>query len=391
MSRDAWLSWVLVLVIAGRVLFEPLWALPLPGPSLPQLHAAASFGALLCLLALHWRKLAKRDVSGLVALWLSWVGLGGMRAHHSADALDATVRYALPPLLMVLVASQLRGPWVVQRRLLRAIGVASAVPLGGMVLGLLQERPPLWPWANDHNGAHALLLLAVVWTALALTERGAMRIAALSATTLCVLGIGVSGVRTAMVSALVFAIVLLAQQRRWHGRWLAGGMALASAVLVLARATRGGLNDLGSGRLGIWRHSLAVVREWPAHAQLIGVGLREHTALSPSGHHDVHNDLLALTLQLGPIGTALYLVLMLRVGLAAWWLRRSPVLEQRRLAQVVLALLGLWTTANLLSNSVLSRVTPGWLAWSVAGLVLACQPALASARPSRTASTTTPP
>ena len=127
---------------------------------------------------------------------------------------------------------------------------------------------------------------------------------------------------------------------------------------------------IGSGRVGIYRRGWNEFISRPLFNLMFGVGMMESMNLGKY-RHDIHSDYLYLLFSLGPGGLLIYLWIQVRTVLAAFWVRTHSKSEWcRKFAEHVICLNAAAVVVNMISNSYVTRLSPGWIFMGMCGLLL---------------------
>jgi O-antigen ligase len=319
---------------------------------LPDFGAAAlSFAKLVGLvLAISWiaaittrsreRKgfVAVHPVAAYVALlFVCWIAASTFWAREAGPAHVSLLRYALNVLLFIIVFSAVRErrhfTWV----LASYVTAAAASAAYGLLLG-----SPGTPEADvvrltgtigDANEL-AAVLVAGVWFAFALAtslrRAPIARILALAAGVFCIAGIFLSLSRGGLLALGVTLLAAILFGGRWRAAAAVVGVLLAMVtagyfVLVASPEARTRVTTLqgGAGRSDIWTIGLRMVKAHPVRG--IGVGNFQNTAVSyvlapgTIRRADLliekpkvaHNTYLQVAAELGLVGLALFMFLVL--------------------------------------------------------------------------------
>ncbi len=392
-----------LLLVALQVSVGMLWWVPgtVGGLGLLELFGGVSSLAVLVLALPAMRRIEQSDLFVPVMLLGGLLVVAAFRAPTPVTGVGVLVRYAGPLVLALVVASLFREAWV--QRLawltlalaivppalvstwLLATGQMAEVSLAGLnrLVGGFQD-------VSAHGQVMAVGTALVLGAAPMVPGRWRTAAWALAAVTAACMFLSQS--RTAQIGLVGFGAVWLVASGRRRA-------ALAMAVvLVLAVATSSvlqdrfddlvawttvdpldgpqAIEDLGSGRVRIWKYSLESFARQSPLDQLFGVGLGDHRSLyldTRTSGKATHNDWLALAFQAGPLASLLYAWALARVARAAWSLRAiaAPSTWERAAADAGLGLVAMVVVMNFFSNAFVSRVNTAWMFWAAAGLVVA--------------------
>lgn len=321
-----------------------------------------SAGMLLWAVAAGWRTAGR-------AVWLlsAWCGVAALRSPDLWDGLGRAATWVGPWWVAAAVAAE-RGertaPWI-----LRAATVPLALWWGGAALfgpaTVVEHGLTRWigPYANPHNAAMALVVVAVLGTWEAPRRPWGAAVAALAWP-----AVALTGVRTAwLAGAVAVGVLLLLRGRRlWAAAGLAVGLLAIGVsrrvdVLALLTATPpvGGWGALGTGRVAIWRDAWAAWMDRGAADWAFGLGMGGHLRLARP--FDPHAEWLSLWFQTGAVGLALWMAAL------GHWVSRARAGSDRHRVDVALALVAAAVVADLVSNGFASRPTAAWLVWGLVG------------------------
>ncbi len=392
-----------------RILLDVLWWIPvtLAGLRMGPVVTGVATVALGGLVASEVRRVEGNPLARATLLLLVLTLFGAVRAPDPMVAVDLVIRIASPLLLANLVASMLprgrmgfvfvlaptlalailvaistsywiRGDLVVTPQGIRVLGAFENFRQHGMVMAMAACLGFFWTFYARRRWARALAIVML---------------AAASGVMVMTL------IRGAVLSLITFGLVFLLLTRRWTILAIIGLVVLISVVSIaevrdryddlwlvftVAEEDLVNVDEIGSGRYGIWRHSLAAFAERSVWDLLLGCGLGGHWELTRTAFHaqyetrggtvDTHNDHLWLLYQLGPAGLLAYVYLVLRCFVAGLrLLRRGVGRFQREFGAGIAALSIVVLVANALSNGFLIRTSIAWLYWSLAGAALAME------------------
>jgi O-antigen ligase len=342
-------------------------------------------------------------LSYVLVLFIAWVALSQVWAADSGSALTAAGRLTLNAILVLIVYSAVRTPE-------QAILVIAAFVAGACldaIYGLLFGSPlpghleRLTSSISNPNELASILVAALV---LSLGLAGALRssplgrLAALGATTLCGAAIFLTGSRGGLVGLSVALAAFLVVGTRWRGRILLATVLLGLAGFgyfeyVASPDIRAHVSSFGSGsgRLDIWTVAWRMIEANP----LVGVGAGnfpvvsvhyllqpgaiEHGAFFISTPKVTHNSYLEVWAELGIVGLALFvtiLVFCVRSALrAARGLANGDVRMEFISRAVFVALVGMLATDFFGSREYVKEL---WLLLALGPALLAMAP---SSRP----------
>ncbi len=386
-----WPTESLIAAVLSRVLVDLLWwvEFSLAGVNFSELYTGA-MGALLAVhLLTQFDKVQRQPLFVPILLFSGVLVVGALMAADLRTGIEYSMRYGLPLVLFLLVTSLLdeRRLWL----LLRAVLVVGTLPLLLSVYHLAQGNLLSFvrldygrlsgAYGALHTHGHMMVLLGSFgMVSLSLVRRGRTRLVLGLYLLLAMVNLYYSHVRTAQLALVAFVVVYLLAGRR------SGTLLLLTAVgvvlLLFSDTLQEGLSDipsfflydpvatdvnaLGSGRIAIWRTSVARFFGGPPHTWLLGLGLGQQVYLSPSGSLDTHSDFLGLLLQTGFIGLLVYLyLLLLGIQKSMDLLRRPRDERQAVFARAALGLFAAMMLSNAISNAYLNRVTPSWLLWTI--------------------------
>lgn len=155
--------------------------------------------------------------------------------------------------------------------------------------------PLLLQWDKEWLRA-AILILAVIITLITAKRSAVIVVAAIS---LCYV-------------AFMFKYSILGRGKYWVlivgcvvVYWLVSTYFHGSFVVVLERF-RGAHEDLGSGRLDIYRDVISVIDNWSFEDWIVGRGF--NSILTDAHHTNAHNDALQVLFEFGIIGISFYVI-----------------------------------------------------------------------------------
>ncbi len=286
-----------------------------------------------------------RAFGGLLA-FLGWTALSSTWAERSGDALTAVTRYGLNFALFLLVYTAARD----RRDLWRLMGAYVAGAVVATLYGVAAGTPNtgdagrLTGTVGDPNELASVLVPAIP-VALALAAgRGVSpwrRLLLCVAAVVCLLGIMLTVSRGGLVAlgAALAAAVL------FGGRWrakagIAAGMALAAVVLYFAAfATPAARQRVlhpggGTGREDLWHIGLRMVDRHPVRGigadnfstssvhYLLEPGLIKRSDFVVEKPKPVHNTYLGVLAELGAVGGAVFLAIVVFPVVCVWRARR---------------------------------------------------------------------
>lgn len=398
----------LYVYFAFRLLADILWWLPVNFGGFSVLEALSGGFTLLAaiLFYLELRRVERHPVFGALLLYIFVLTLSAIRASNARDGAEIIARYMSPFLLMFIVTALFRDPqgW---RRVMGTFAWVGGIPvlislyhlatgqMGGVSLAGINRL--LGGYENLHNHAHAMLVLAAVYSFWFFElPRGRLKWLAGAAAGAALMCLYLSYVRTALLGFAVFALVFALVERRWT---LLGSFVVAAASMLLVSETmRDRFSDLllvfdndptqvdyaklGSGRMGVWMSSMDHFIRQPVWDLVLGAGLGGHWAMvqdyldefrsSRGGTLGPHNDYLALLYQLGPVSVVCYLTMQVEIVIHAVRLRAQT--NDRFIRTFCAYAAGMSCVVfvtNMISQSFLSHVTSAMVAWVSAGLLFA--------------------
>ena len=384
-------------VLGARVLIDLLWWIKfsIGGMTALQAMGGALLMGVLVLVAFRFRAVQHHPVLTLLLCFAPIFFAGSVRADSGGTAMVYLGRF-MAPFLCCLLATAVADTVTKRQTLIQILIVSSIVPIfvgfyhyfSGTSMYVLEGYMRLQGgYKNLHN--HALTMagftMLSVFAGVASPGRPYRFIAAVVGSAAMLLTY-LTFVRTALVAVGVFSVVFLTANRNW--RWLtvacfgAGLFLLQSTslqshlsdivVFVSGDPIPGGFDQLGSGRIGIWKNALRYYFQDDWATVVIGQGFDQHIIEMDNVQKDTHNEYLHLLIVLGPIGLLLYVfafwsVIMRSIKVMLWgdeaWDRMLGVFGLA-LSISVLVQFGI-------SNSFIQRSTQSWTYWALAGAIYA--------------------
>ena len=392
-----------------RILLDILWWVPFTVAGLRIGPTVTGWITLILggLVASEIPRIGRVPIARAALLFLALTLFGALRATDATVAMDLVIRIISPLLLAVLIAALLpRGRMAIV--CIAAPTIALAIPLvislsdllQGDLVATRQGIRVLGAYENfrQHGMVMALAAcLGVFWVFYARGRwiRTLAAVLLISATVVTVMTL----IRGAMLSLLTFGAIYLLMSRRRRILGFAVVIVLLAVaaipevrhrfadlwlVFTVSEEDLVDVDQIGSGRWGLWRHSFSAFADLSIGDRLLGCGLGGHWDLTRSAFHaqfetrggrvDTHNDHLWLLYQLGPLAMVTYIYLVIRVFVAGWRLaRRSSDRFARELGAAAASMSVTVLVANALSNGFLIRTSIAWLYWSLAGVALAME------------------
>lgn len=275
-------------------------------------------------------------LSYLLVAFLGWAAISVTWSAVEPDAFDSLQRYALNMVLFPVVYAAVRAPRDAVRLMALIVAGATFAALSGIIGGTADTTDVTARASGSVGDANELAAGLIVGIALAAAFalnrhiRGPWRLVAGVAAVVCFVGIvstlsrgGLLGLFAAMLCAVLVA-------GRWRGR-----MAVAASVVLVAVVSwfafiapmtateRVLMVDGGSGRVDLWTVGQRMVDANP----IAGVGTGQFASASASyllqpgtiqrgdfilaAPKVVHNTYLGVAAELGLVGAALFLAIML--------------------------------------------------------------------------------
>ena len=379
---------------------RPIFFANFAGPTLFELAAVGMFVALaLSFLsnAAIRKSIRITAIDLFIAVFSFWC-IASYLIYFEYGELREVARLLIPLFTYVVAKNVLRDDgsyWRMARFMLWGFALPVTVSAGLILLGKGVEQVGEGPeanywtglvrWEGIYFGAHSmahnmtfyLMILAMYMTlgrrtsdrgARSRTEVAGLLIVAAFAV-YCLL---VSQVRTTLVGAIIFlGVYLYSRSRRLFLVVSAVGAVaavLSAPILIpklfpdVVQIERGeaGIDELGSGRLRIWRGNLEYFSHLPIDRQIAGVGLGNNEA--NAGGLDSHNDFLNLFIQTGVVGFLLFATIQL--------LLLRSILRLPRDERIVFGALFIAVALmNLVSNSYISRFGLGQMFYMIMAYV----------------------
>lgn len=389
----------LLALVAGEVLIGMLWWVEdtLMGLNLMEAYSGMATALLVAQVALLFRQAERHPLLLAMVAFSGLLLVGAARAPTPLAGIGEFVRYISPfVLLMVMTTMYRRRVW--QRRAVVALGLVGVVPLvvslyflasGQMAeleaSGINRLRGGYKDISSQGQTMACFAALAAVgvhhWRG---WKRGAATAYFLGAAA-CVY---LSHSRTAQIGLAVFLLAYLLLERRFvvTAVALALGVAILATNLTLqdrfddivlfftidAIEGQSAIDKLGSGRIRIWRFSLASFAEKSPLDWMLGVGLESHRSLyleHRTWGKSSHNDYLTLLFQTGPFAVLLYLYLLGRSVALATTIRRATSGWEQTFANYLIAMVCTVAVMNFFSNAFVSRIGTSWIFWGAVGLL----------------------
>ncbi len=283
-----------------------------------------------------------RLILGLFGSWLAWSYLSALTSADPALAMATTASFVAVMLgAMGVAAHRSRTSMLTVMAIAALVQAMAALGVAFTVeFDQFPSRLSLVDLEPNHLGR--LLALASLVSVLWLLEqpRGRWPVA-VAFTGVCLLGLLLTGSRTAPSALVVAGFIALIASRRWK-LLIAGGFAgvivvgglLASGfdarIVELTNRSGSELSNLdgGNGRTTLWPEVLNVIEDHPITGIGLGVDrermqqINDETAISWNPQH-AHNLLLHLAFTTGWIGAALFLsAMVIALAMALW--RQDP-------------------------------------------------------------------
>jgi O-antigen ligase len=291
-----------------------------------------------------------------------WAVAASVWAADPHPAISGAARLAQGPLLALVMVVLMRTPSSIERLCYVYIGGAAVSALAGLSgvasVGEADTGGRLSGGVGDPNFFAAVMMPAVLlglFMALAPAQSWLRRTALLGGSLVCLVAVFLSGSRGGVVALAVAAVAAVAFAGQWRayvlsvallvGAFCAFALALFAPTDTLTRITHLSAGG-GTGRTDLWSVASDVYRKHPFG----GIGLDNFAVVSPiytvdtntdlprvdvvvTQHAPVHNTYLQVAAELGSIGIALLLGIVLlvlnttRKGVAAAAARGTPTLE----------------------------------------------------------------
>jgi hypothetical protein len=383
--------------------FGMLWWVPgnIGGLRLLEAFGGAAFVLIAMQLALVLRRAERGPLPTLVALYTVLLAIAGLRASSGFVGFGEFTRYAGAGLLLVVMATMYTTAHS-QRLAALALALTGVPPLIVSAIAFVGGQPQReidshglerlrGGFQHVSSQGQTMAVMAALAFVLADALKGRWRLLAYAYGIGCTATVFLSHSRTSQVGLATFMLAYLTLRRRFvllAAIFAVGIGTLGSSALFQERFSdipaffeadplegQEAVDDLGSGRIGIWRNSLTSFTDMKADELLLGVGMGDHRSLydeTMERGRASHNDYLTLLFQLGPLGPLLYLVMLAYGAQIAWRLRSVATRPWEQLiADFTLAMSGTVLTMNFFSNSFVSRINTAWIYWGAVGLTLA--------------------
>jgi hypothetical protein len=343
---------------------------------------------------MNFQKTMRHPLIVPVVLYVTLMLISGVRSSSIVMWANVFARQMGPLMMLVLFFGLYTGKPYFQRSIPRLVVLTSTIPIisgiwaywnGDLIFSVVARLQG--GYKNIHNTAHIMALFAVFALFQAsVTKRAWERIGYL------IIGAGalwfhtMTYVRTTTVGLLVYIFVLLLVARRYTSVLVgvvALGLFYASSEFTVERYGEifkfffeehtAETSKFGSGRIRMWANGFNYYITRPLMNVVFGLGMSESMTLGKF-RLDIHSDYLVLLFGLGPGGLLIYLWIQLRTVLGALWIRaNSDDKWARNFATHIIALNALVFVTNLISNSFVTRLTPGWIFMGSCGLLLAVE------------------
>jgi len=386
----------LIAIFMGRMTFDLLWFLPAGfGLNFMELFAGGVtiLLVLMCLMRID-DVLAHPFLPG-IALWATLLLLGAAQQPQARVVAEVLARFLSPMMILLVMSIHFREDKN-RRRLVMGLVAAGFLPIVvGLFHWLTGQASSYQLGGYDRlNGGYmniadhglamgTFTMVAMVW--LWHTRRRWKMAALVGYIVCCFFLLILTYTRTPLLGLLtfIFAFLFLHGNRRI--------LTIALVVAAVVMATNGVVQDrfsdftdfftvdagyrfdqLGSGRLGIWRRSIEAFLNQPFLQILVGNGLRSQYLLADG--QDSHSDYISLLLQVGPIGLFIWVGFQFEVARRAY---RELAMQDdpwtRTLLIAIISLAACIFICNTFTNAYVSRVTVSWFWFGMAGLVFAIQ------------------
>ncbi len=283
-----------------------------------------------------------RLILGLFAGWLGWSYLAALTSADPALAMATTASFVAVMLgAMGVVANRSRTSLLVVVAIATLVQALAALFFAFTVeFDQFPSRLSLVELEPNHLGRLLAVtcLVSVLW---ALEQPRRRWPPALLFIAICLLGLTLTGSRTAPAALVVAGFVALLADRRWRlliaagiaGATLLTGLVATgfdSRIVQLTNRTGTELTNIngGNGRTTLWPEVLKVIDEQPVTGIGLGVDrdrmhqINAETSISWEPQH-THNLLLHLAFTTGWVGAALFLAaLLIALAMALW--HRDP-------------------------------------------------------------------
>ena len=287
----------------------------------------------------------------LLIAFVSWNAISVLWSPERGEALSSVMRYALNAVLVPIAFTAIRSRRDVIRVLAVVIAGATVAALSAVVYPPAEESAIAGRAAGtvgDPNELAATLVVGLAVASAFAVNRWLPRhhrLLAAGAAVLCLAGIVISLSRGGLIGLAGAIVIAIVVGGRWRGRVLAVGATIAAAALayfeffaslpakerVLDIGTTGG----GTGRLDLWTVGWRMVQAHPLNGvgagqfptssvhYLLRPGVIERGDLILSTPKIAHNTYLSVLAELGIVGGAMFLALLIVcVGCTALAVRR---------------------------------------------------------------------
>jgi O-antigen ligase len=292
-----------------------------------------------------------QDRPGLMYVLLLFVGWSAISITWSEDRGEATTsvtRYALNALLIPIAYTAVRHRGDVVKLfgvLLFGAGIAAISGIVDAPSASQYDVSRASGTAGDPNELAAALVIGFAVAAAFVVNRFVdvrVRISAGFVAVLCLAGIASTLSRGGLIGLAVAGVVAIVVGGRWRGRVTAAavGVALAGLAYFLVFASSGArdrvlMSNGGSGRIDLWTIGLRMVDAHPIRGigtgqyivssvhYLLRPGVFERGDLILTAPKIAHNTYLGTLAELGAVGLALFLGVVIICGHSMWLALKS--------------------------------------------------------------------
>ncbi len=381
-------------VMCLRILFDLLWWVDVSvvGLNAMEVFSAGAVLGTAALVVLYFERVQQNVVLLPIITLIGALTLGWTRAGITS-ALANYLKLTSPIFILLLIPvffRTTRTAW----RLLIAFALTGAVPVLYSLYSVATHRNfevyvgvDRLVGAYNNATAHGLSMVAIAAVAFALTLRikqdERLRFS-LPLVAGALVAIHFSYTRAVQIGIGLFALIFLSLEKQRQaviGLLVAGALLFASSDILQERfiwtplaALRGEAladtaSELGTGRWGMWKTSLAYYFSQPPDDIVLGLGLG-HQYIQPLGV-DPHNDYISVMMQAGPMALISYILILMgvvREGLFAARNLTDPLAQT--IAHFAVAFTLQAALVNGLTNGFLVRTSPAWFLSMAMGVAL---------------------
>jgi O-antigen ligase len=339
---------------------------------------------------------AHPGLSYAILLFLAWVALSLLWAESSSQTTTSLYRYALNAVLFLIIFTAVRG----QRDLIKVIGAFVTGATVAAAYGFLQPPPTneVERLAGTLGNANELATILVVGFVLGIGWAGvakrspAIRLAAAGCSATCLLGILLTLSRTGLVALAIAGVAAIVFGGRWRVKIVPVALIVATIGIgyfaVMAspeareRVTHAGN---GTGRVDLWQVGRRMIDAHPINGVgagnfpvasvhfLLQPGVLTRTDLIISEPKVAHNTYLEIFAELGAVGFALFVtVLLICLGCATKAIRifrRCGDVDMELLARTLLVALVALLAADFFESEEFQKTL--WLLLGLCPAILA--------------------